>query len=64
MADSLMTIDELGAELKIPKATLYSWRTNGKGPIGIRVGKHLRYRRADVEAWLDAQSNRTPAPAA
>jgi len=29
----------------------------------VKVGKHVRYRRADVEAWLDRQyaDNGTPA---
>lgn len=49
------TISELAEALKIPKQTLYNWRaqTPPKGPKGFRVGKHLRYRRADVEAWID-----------
>ncbi|RZB21017.1 excisionase, partial [Micrococcus luteus] len=38
-----------------PVATVYNWRTSGYGPRGFRVGKYLRYRLADVEAWEDAQ---------
>lgn len=57
----LMTTDELMAELKVPKSTLYAWRATGKGPRGIRVGKHLRYRPADVEEWLERQADPNPA---
>lgn len=39
----------------VPVATVYNWRSTGYGPRGFRVGKHLRYRLADVEAWEDAQ---------
>ncbi|MBQ6643511.1 MAG: helix-turn-helix domain-containing protein [Saccharopolyspora sp.] len=39
----------------IPVSTVYQWRTRGTGPIGKRVGKHVRYRSEDVESWFDAQ---------
>ncbi len=31
-------------------------RLTGLGPRFIRVGRLIRYRRRDVEAWLDSQS--------
>lgn len=40
-----------------PKATLYAWRSRNLGPPGIRVGNALRYRRGDVEAWLDEHTD-------
>lgn len=53
-----MTTDELSEFLRIPKATIYRWRQERRGPKAVRVGKHLRYRRTDVEAWLDRQADR------
>lgn len=55
-SDQLMTVEQLAEKLQIPKTTLYAWRYRGTGPLGIAVGRHLRYRRADVERWLDAES--------
>jgi excisionase family DNA binding protein len=52
-ADGLMSIDELSRYTGIPKNTLYYWRLDRRGPRGMKLGKHVRYRRADVEAWLD-----------
>lgn len=52
----LLSIDDLADHLQIPKATLYRWRVDGKGPRGIRLGKYVRYRPGDVDAWVDAQS--------
>jgi excisionase family DNA binding protein len=49
---------ELAEWLGVPLGTVYRWRTNGDGPPGLRVGKHLRYRVKDVERWLDAQVDR------
>jgi excisionase family DNA binding protein len=58
MASSLLSPAELAAHLNVPLKTVYRWRTIGDGPRGIRVGKHVRYRQADVDAWLDAHADR------
>jgi predicted DNA-binding transcriptional regulator AlpA len=36
----------------VPVTTVYQWRTKRYGPVGLRIGKHVRYRPADVERWL------------
>ena len=55
--DALMTTDELSEFLQIPRATIYRWRQQGTGPKAVVVGKHLRWRRSDVDAWLDRQAD-------
>jgi excisionase family DNA binding protein len=50
-----MTTEEVAAYLRVPPRTVEAWRYKGTGPPGIRVGKHVRYRRTDVEAWLFRQ---------
>jgi len=53
--DRLLTADELADFLDVPIRTLYAWRHRGEGPIGFRVGKHLRYRRSDIQRWIEQQ---------
>lgn len=48
-----VSVEDLAEELQIPKSTIYGWKTRGLGPTWTRVGKHLRARRTNVEAWLD-----------
>jgi excisionase family DNA binding protein len=48
----LLTPQEVAELLRIPLATLQTWRSNRTGPTGYRVGRHIRYDRRDVEAWL------------
>jgi predicted DNA-binding transcriptional regulator AlpA len=36
--------------------TLAYWRYMGKGPKFIKLGRSVRYRESDVNAWLDAQT--------
>jgi excisionase family DNA binding protein len=56
--ERLMTIADLSAMLGVPIDTLYGWRHRGEGPRGYRVGRHVRYRRSSVEAWLEEQADR------
>lgn len=56
--DALMTLQEVATMLKVPIQTMYGWRYRGEGPRGMRVGRHVRYRRRDVERWLDSLSDR------
>jgi excisionase family DNA binding protein len=56
----LMSMDDLAAFLGVPVATLYDWRVDGKGPVGIRVGRHVRFTREDVAAWVAANREQTP----
>lgn len=46
---------DLADEFKVPVRTIYTWRSQGTGPKAARFGKHLRYRRRDVEEWIANQ---------
>lgn len=44
---------QVAEHLGVPLKTVYKWRSIGTGPRSMKIGKHLRYRPADVEGWLD-----------
>lgn len=50
--DELLSTEQLAKALQVPITTLYQWRYKREGPPAMRVGRHLRYRMADVERWL------------
>ena len=50
----ILTVEELRSYLKIPKPTIYALAQNGRIPAA-KIGKHWRFRRADVDVWLRAQ---------
>ena len=50
-------IEEFAAELGVPVRTIYGWRSKGIGPRGYRLGKHIRFRREDIEAWLESHAD-------
>lgn len=53
--DRLLSPAALAEYLQLPVSTVYAWRYRGEGPRGFRVGKHVRYRQSDVDAFLAAQ---------
>ena len=54
-----LTLDKLHAYLKTPKPTFYSLAQNGRIPAA-KVGKHWRFRRAEIEEWFTAQQRNRP----
>lgn len=46
----------LCAELAISSVTATKWRAQAKGPPFIKVGRLVRYRRSDLEAWLASRT--------
>ncbi|WP_082462145.1 AlpA family transcriptional regulator [Agromyces sp. Leaf222] len=53
-----LSVDELAQYLQLSKETIYHWRLDGTGPRATKLGKHLRFRRENVEAWLQARTGR------
>ncbi len=58
--EALMDIKQVAAYLQINEATAYNWAQSGKLP-GIKIGRIWRFRRGDIEAWLD-QNMQGPKP--
>jgi excisionase family DNA binding protein len=55
MEKSVYGLDEASNYLGVSQATLRAWKRQGRGPTYFRAGKLLRYRRADLEAWIRAR---------
>ena len=51
--DPLISAQQLADYLEVPIATLYAWRHRGEGPPGFRAGRHLRYRKSDIDQWIN-----------
>lgn len=56
LSTRLLSTDEVARLLVVPVTTLYTWRYKGTGPKAFKVGKHLRYRLADVMQWLESMA--------
>ncbi len=61
--------DVLYAEVVISRVldceekTLQAWRSRGRGPAFVKIGRLVRYRGADVKQWINSRTVRsTSAP--
>lgn len=50
--EPVLTTSELAAHLGVPVQTIHDLRHSHRGPRGFRVGRELRYRLSEVQAWL------------
>ena len=49
---AVLSMSQLARHLGVSVQTLYDLRHQGRGPVGFRVGRELRFRVSEVEAWL------------
>lgn len=49
--EHLLTVDEVAAQLRVQRATVYEWLKSGS-LRGLKAGRVWRIRPADVEAFL------------
>jgi excisionase family DNA binding protein len=60
--DAYMTPKEAARYLKSSASTLAKRRLSGNGPIFFRIGRAIRYRQSDVDAWLEQSASRNSTP--
>ena len=53
LPEPYLTPADLAELLGVPRQTIYQWRYEGTGPLGIRVGRHIRYDLQVVRKWID-----------
>ncbi|MBI1686452.1 helix-turn-helix domain-containing protein [Caulobacter hibisci] len=55
--DALLTTDQAAALLGISPRTLEGYRRKGGGPLFVALSRNaVRYRPADLKAWLDSRT--------
>ena len=51
--DYLGTTEESAPYVGHTERTLVRWRNQGTGPSYIRIGRKIRYRKRDLDAWIE-----------
>lgn len=57
MGDRLLSAQDVADFLGVPLTTLYQWRTKGTAPRAVKVGRHIRFRPADIDAWCERNAD-------
>lgn len=52
LIERVLSLTELCEHLHVSAQTIYDLRSQGRGPKGFRVGRELRFRISEIEAWL------------
>lgn len=56
---AVMNTESAAAYLDMRPGTLEIWRSTRRGPPYIKVGRSVRYRRSDLDAWLEQRTYRS-----
>ncbi|MCG6557637.1 helix-turn-helix domain-containing protein [Ruegeria sp. 1NDH52C] len=59
--DTLLSTKLLSRRWNIAPRTLERWRAEGRGPQFVRIGRHVRYRQTDIQAF-EAKHIKTAGP--
>ncbi|MFI0936567.1 helix-turn-helix transcriptional regulator [Streptomyces sp. NPDC021019] len=52
LPDRYLTPGDIAETFGVPLETVYQWRRKRTGPPGFRIGKHVRYDPAEVQAYV------------
>jgi len=55
-AMSTVRVREAASRLGLSASTLNKWRTQGRGPQFVKLGRSVCYRTADLDSWLQDQT--------
>ncbi|MEV6820185.1 helix-turn-helix domain-containing protein [Nocardiopsis dassonvillei] len=55
MVEKHLSPEELAERESVPLQTVYQWNHRGDGPRFMKIGRHVRYRLADVLAWEESR---------
>lgn len=55
MPEKHLSPEDLAERVGVPVATVYQWNSRGDGPRFMKIGRHARYKLADVIAWENSR---------
>lgn len=55
MTERLLTINDVADRLNVRVGAIYELRRTRKAPPAIKLGRSLRWRQSDIDAWLAEQ---------
>jgi excisionase family DNA binding protein len=53
--DRLLSIEDVADMLQLPVRTIYQQRSRGLFCPAYKIGRHLRWKRSDLLAWIETK---------
>lgn len=63
MTTDILNTREAADYVRLGKPTLERFRISGEGPFYVKLGGAVRYRKADLETWLESRRVRSTSAA-
>lgn len=54
--ERMWSLQETADYLGVPEGTVRQWLHRGEAPKSYKVGRYRRFRRVEVDAWLDKRA--------
>ena len=51
-APMLLTADAVAKLLCVSRLTVFRWRSAGRLPLPVKIGRVVRWRRSEIETWI------------
>ena len=59
--DRLLTANEVAGLLAVPRSSVYEYARRTHDPLpAVRIGRHVRFVRSELDAWIVAQRGAGP----
>ncbi len=55
MPSDLLSLDDVADYLGVPAKSILEWHYRHDGPPAFKLGRYLKWREADVLAWLESK---------
>lgn len=49
----LLTIKQIQEQIQASRVSIWRWEKEGKFPKHIKLGRSIRWRESDIQAWID-----------
>lgn len=49
----LLTLNQIQPTVQLSRVTIWRWEKEGKFPKHIKLGRSIRWRESDIQAWID-----------
>lgn len=57
IAPEFLSPEQFADLIGVPLRTVYHWMAEGSAPPSVKLGRHRRFRRGDIEAWIDERQS-------
>jgi predicted DNA-binding transcriptional regulator AlpA len=55
LENNALSLEKASQYIGVSQAALRTWKRDGTGPVFFRAGKLLRFRKCDLDRWIESR---------